>query len=454
MEPDFDVLIAGAGPAGCLAARDLARNGLRVALFDRSPREKLGKSVVIEIENDIFQRVDLSPPEAGEIPYHPAKIRVFSSRDVEAYSLDGMPTTAVHLDLFSRRVLGEAERAGAVFFGGYRAEKLIRREDHVCGAVFRNKEENAEIRSRLVMDATGFEAALVRDLDPELGFGFSPNPLDEIRAANAYHEIDPEEAAHAVRNGLHADGELRIRLGTLGAYSTEFSYLSIDQNLAYILIGHKRDYPAPPMPELINNFIKSQGYYRKRLYGGEGLIRISTILDRLVCNGFMALGEAACMVIPINGSGAASGLLAGRLAARTAAEALRAGRTDTEALWPYAHRYQSTRGAILATYSAMRSMTESLGTDGIRTMLESGLSGPEDLINANLPKRFAPSPASIPRRLFTLLKNPGIARPMLRTIPSLRKLHRHYRRYPSSFEKETFGRWKEESRRIFSRITG
>src|SRR5580765_5941132 len=37
----FDVAIAGAGPAGSVAARDLARGGARVALVDGShPREK------------------------------------------------------------------------------------------------------------------------------------------------------------------------------------------------------------------------------------------------------------------------------------------------------------------------------------------------------------------------------------------------------------------------------
>src|SRR5437588_6286574 len=37
----FDVVVAGAGPAGSIAARDLARRGARVALVDGShPREK------------------------------------------------------------------------------------------------------------------------------------------------------------------------------------------------------------------------------------------------------------------------------------------------------------------------------------------------------------------------------------------------------------------------------
>ena len=42
MSLDYDVLIAGAGPAGCAAAYDLARAGRRVLMLDRRtfPRHK------------------------------------------------------------------------------------------------------------------------------------------------------------------------------------------------------------------------------------------------------------------------------------------------------------------------------------------------------------------------------------------------------------------------------
>jgi flavin-dependent dehydrogenase len=304
------------------------------------------------------------------------------------------------------------------------------------------------------MDATGFDSALVRTLEPELGFGFSAEPGDVVRAANATHEIDPGEARCAVRAGLHADQELRIRLGNLGPYSTEFSYLSIRSNLAYILIGHKEEYQTPPMPELIRNFTRRQGYYRKRMFGGEGFIRVAHILDRLVCSGFMALGEAACMVIPINGSGVASALLSGQAAARAALDALRSGRTDTESLWPYAHLFHRSRGAVLASYSAVRLMTEALGVRRIDTMLESGLARPEDLINANLPRPFSVSPASVWGRLAALARHPGLAWPLLRAAPGVQRLYRHHRNYPKTFEAADFERWRRERLRIFSRLPG
>jgi len=454
MDFDFDVLVAGAGPSGCLAARDLGLQGFRVGLLDRSPRQTLGTPVVVEVEQDIFQRVGLRPPAEREIPYHARTARVFSSRNVEAYAVDAMPTVALRLDGFSRRLLREAEQASVSFLGAHTVDRLLWDGGRVCGAVVRHEDQPREIRARLVLDATGFQAALVRALDPALGFGFEASAGDVVRAANALHRIDPEAARRAVRAGLHADEELRIRLGTLGAYSTEFSFLSIRNNRAYILIGHKDAYDAPPMAELMRAFTRSQGYYRKRLHGGESRIRIANILDRLVCDGFMVLGEAACMVIPINGSGVSSGLLAAHLAARTAGEALRCGNgtPGTASLWPYAARYQRSRGAILASYSAIRLMTESLGEHRVDAMLESGLSRAEDLINANVPRLFALSPASVAGRLKALIRHPGMIPPVVRGVTAMQALHRHYLRYPERFDPASFQRWRERRIRIYSRI--
>ena len=454
MDFDFDVVVAGAGPAGSLAARDLARAGLRVGLFDRSRAETLGKPVVVELEKDIFRRVGLRPPQGKEIPYHATKARVFSSRNVEAYAVDGgLPTVAVHLNRFSRGLLREARREKALsFFGGHEAVGVVQTGGRVAGAVFRAGQARTEFRARLVMDATGFEAALVRSLDPALGFGFHDDPGDVIRAANALHRIDPLEARRAVREGRHADEELRIRLGTLGPYALEFSFLSVRNELAYILIGHKEEYQAPPLDDLLRDFGMRQGYYGPRTRGGQGRIRIANILDRFVCDGFMVLGEAACMVIPVNGSGVSSALLAGHLAARTAAAALRAGRTDTAALWPYAARYQRTRGAVLASYTAVRHTTEALGRDRSDTLLESGISQGEDLINANIPRPVSPSPSSLFTRIPALARHPGLLPPLVRGAAAVRALYKLYRRYPETFDAAALEAWRARRRRIHAAL--
>jgi len=449
---DFDVIVAGAGPAGSLVARDLARSGFSVGLFDRSPREKLGKPVIVEVERHMFSRVGLSLPTEEEVPYHPERIHVFSPRNVKAYEVDSVPMVSLYLDRFAGKLLQEAEEAGAHFFGGYRAQKPLQNGRDVFGAVFLQNRRKAEVRARLVIDATGFEAALVRKLHPDSGIVFTNDSRDVVLAANYLHDIHPDKALQAVRQGLHGDEELWVRIGLFGSYSTEFSHLSIRKKRAYILIGLKADNEGIPIDKLIRHFRKRQGYYGKRLHGGKGSIRIRHTLDRLVSNGFLAIGEAGCMVLPINGSGVSSALLSAHLAAQTAANAMRNSEPSTEALWSFATRYHRTRGSVLAAFDAMRLTTEALNRKQVASMLESGLSGPEDFINASVVRLLPLSPTLLARRVKSLALNPDLLKPMLRAATLTLAIHRHYRRYPATYEPAEFDRWREKTRKLFGSI--
>ena len=449
---DFDVIIAGAGPAGCITARDLARNGFQVGLFDTAPKEKLGKPIVVELEKSVFNRVGIPAPVDDEIPYHPGHINVFSSRGVHAFDVNRAPSVAIYLDRFVKKLLVQTEAAGVRFFSGYKAKKPVQDGNRICGAVFVHNKRREEVRARLVIDATGYEAALVRSLDPSLGIDFCEDPADVVLAASYLYDIHPDRAAEAVSRGIHGDEELRISLGLFGSYSTEFSHLSLQKRQAYILIGHKNDVEVPPMHSLISRFKQSQGYCRKRVLGDKGRIRIAHALDRLVCNGFMAVGEAGSMVIPINGSGVSTGLLAGQTAAHTASQALNLGSPSTETLWPFASEYQRGRGAVLATFDVMRRATENLNSEQVADMLEAGLSGPEEFVNANMARPLFLSTARLPQRIRSLAAHPDLIRPLLKAAITALAVLRHYRRYPETFDPPLFEAWKEKTRRLFSGI--
>lgn len=450
---DFDVAVVGAGPAGCLAARNLAREGLQVGLFDASPREKLGKRIVVEAEEPMFARLGVAAPSGDEIPYHPDRLHVFSPRRRRAFTVDRVPVVAVFLDRLARRMLRDAEAAGARFFGRYRAKAPVVEGDVVRGAAFVHDRRKEEVRARLVIDATGFDASLVRGLDPELGFGFADDARDVVCAANAYHRIEPGRAEEAVRQGLHGDDELWATVGLYGPYSTEFSHLSIRNRRAYILVGHKANFQGPPIEQLVDGFRQRQGYYGKRLHGGKGWIRISHTLDRLVCDGFMVIGEAASQVIPLNGSGVASGMVAADLAARAAATALRNGGARTAALWPYAVEYQRGRGASLASLNALRLLTETLSREQVSLMLESGVSGPEDVIRTATPHPMGFSPGALPRRLKGLARHPGLLRTFARNGPKIGAVLRHHRGYPGTHDAGALSAWSRRSRQLFWSIS-
>ena len=63
----YDVVVAGAGPAGCIAAIVLARGGARVLLLDRArfPRDKLCGDTLNPGALAVLRRLALPVAEAG-----------------------------------------------------------------------------------------------------------------------------------------------------------------------------------------------------------------------------------------------------------------------------------------------------------------------------------------------------------------------------------------------------
>jgi digeranylgeranylglycerophospholipid reductase len=449
---EFDAIVAGAGPAGSLAARELAAAGLKVGLFDAEDRDRLCKTIVVEAEQEMFSTVKVRPPEGDEVPYRCSRFRVFSPRGREVFVLSDHPSSGLFLNRFARRLLAEAEAAGASFFGDLRAVAPIVSGGTVTGAVFEQGGHDEEVKARLVIDATGHAAALTRKLCPELGIEFPEELSDLVLAENHFHAIDADWARDAVRQQLAADEEVWNRLGVYGNYSTEYSHLSLANGRAYVLIGHQADYPNPPMRELMERFRAGQGYFKEEVFGGGGAIRVRRSLDRLVGDGFMAVGEAADTVIPMHGSGVSSALYTGWLAGRVAAAALARGRTDTAALWPYAAEYQRGRGAVLAGQDASRRVLGALGRERLTALMESGAMQAEDAASALAARAPSISMATLPSRLKGLALHPGLVPPLVRMGRAVSAAMKLYARYPESYDAGTFARWQGEAERVFSRL--
>jgi len=447
---DFDVVVVGAGPGGCVAARDLTKAGFKVALFDSDTRETLGKSILLDAEKLMFDVVNVPRPSPDEIPYHQVATRFFSGRGKELFLItDAHPSYASHLDKVVRRMLAETEKSGVQFFGSHRALKAVISGGKVRGVVFQNGDKEQEVRAKLVIDATGFNAALVRKLPPEMGIEFEEKPGDIVVAENHLCETMPGKAEEAVKNNLHRDEEVWNKLGAFGCYSTQYSHLSLKNRRAYILVGRKAEYGKPTPAEIIEQYKQKQGYFGKTLVAGKGNIRIRHSLDQLVADGFMVIGEAACMVIPAHGSGFSSAQYAGHLAAKAATTALKNNDASTAALWPYAREYQSGRGAILASYAVVRLVVDGLVPDQMANMMESGIMSKADVYSAFVPAIAKISPGTIPARIIGMARHRDLIKPIIKLARNTVAVTKLYPQYPATFDPAAFNAWKAKAKAIF-----
>lgn len=447
MSKDFDAIVIGAGPGGCSAAYELARRGFRVALLEQSSREQLGKPIVVEVERRAFRTCGLRPPAGEAVPYHARRARTLSSRGRPGFVVEGLyPAIAVRLDELVHRLLARAERSGVRFLPGHRVRAPMWHRGELEGV---NLERAGGLNADLVIDASGYAAVLARRLDPGCNAGLDQRAEETVLAHNILCDVRPEAVQVALAKGLQAEDEVCNLLSTLGTYSTEFSFVSRHQGVAYFLVGLRQCYGQKSPALLVRDHVDARGYFGALRCSGGGRIRVRRSLDQLVSDRFMVVGEAACQVMPAHGSGVASAMIAGQLAGQTAARALAEGRAGIKDLWPYAVSYQRGRGRALACYDAAMRAIEPMTHGQCATLVESGLMDAGNVRAAAASRLPAVDLASMGRRAHALTNHPDMLAHLGRMVTAVLAVDRLYAAYPNRHDPRTLRLWKLACQRLF-----
>ena len=75
----FDVIVVGAGTAGCLAAKTAAEAGLKVCVIDRKGREEIGEKICGDaLGEHHLKTVGLEKPQGGELEKRIEGVKVYS----------------------------------------------------------------------------------------------------------------------------------------------------------------------------------------------------------------------------------------------------------------------------------------------------------------------------------------------------------------------------------------
>lgn len=260
----------------------------------------------------------------------------------------------------------------------------------------------------VIVDATGYGAALARRLPSSCGIDFSDRRDDRILAEVRTYKIDRAAAAAQAKAGDFVPEVLHHTIGRYGSFSTLSFTISLDFEMAWLLAGIL-DANMPPTPaEALDDLAQRFPFLKEETSRGASPIRIRRAGLRLVTDGFAVVGEAAGMVIPLQASGVTSSLLAGDSLGRHLGDILQnGGRATTETLWPWAAAYQRGRGAVLASYDANRRLLRTLDPHSeVEPLFRSGLSQPEDMYRAFGAQPLRVSAQTLPARSVPGGKSP------------------------------------------------
>jgi len=183
---DLDVAVVGAGPAGLVAAHDLAYAGLRVAVFER----KLSVGGGMWGGGMMFNEIVVQ--EAGKAVLDRFRVRTTPYGD-GYFTADAVEAVTA--------ICCRAVQAGAKVFNGLSAEDVIMREGRVAGLVVNWTAvemgglhvDPLALQARHVIDATGHEAQVVGVVEKKGGARL-PTPDGRIQGEGSLWAERAEKA--------------------------------------------------------------------------------------------------------------------------------------------------------------------------------------------------------------------------------------------------------------------
>lgn len=446
----YDVIIVGAGPAGSICALTCARMGLHTLVVEADSPNRVGHTYAIEVEKTVFSKCQVPEPVGDEVTYHHRGARVYSPTNRLAFQFKYAPVVGIKLDKAVRRFVDYGKKAGVKFAFQTKAEKPILKGNRVVGVTTRCKDQATDVHAKMVVDATGNAAALTRKLSPECGIDFIDRTEDTVVAEARLYQVDENALKKAAADGRLLPDYAHHQVGFQGTYST-LSYLVLtDPAIAWLLCGIKAENAHPRPGEVLDQLAEKLGCLKRINHRGAGDIRIRRASLRLVCDGFATIGEAASMVIPLHGSGMASGMLAGSSLGVHLGRLLPQGlETSTKNLWPWCAQYQRGRGLNLAGYDAARRLMEKLDPEKeTEQLFRRGLVQAEDMIRAADAQPLLPSLASLPKRALGATRLPFTLLKMSPKFPRIPLVDLHWRQFPQQWDEKAFAKWKKTAEKL------
>jgi digeranylgeranylglycerophospholipid reductase len=307
MKNEYDIIVVGAGPAGSMAARFAAKQGISVLMLEKD--RDVGYPV----------RCGEAVSEAGITEFIDIDKRWIST-EINNFSFIAPNGDEVLLPLndkgyiLERKIFDYALAESAAHVGTEIQTRayvydLIFDNDRVAGVKVEIGGEKKEIKSKIVIAADGVESRVgrwgglktytdFRDMESGVQVTASNISVDQHTIYFYFGQnVAPEGYLWVFPKGNNL---ANIGLGISGMIGKKRSALS------YLNEFMENHYPDAPI--------------LTRVAGG---IPCTVTLDKIVTDGLMLVGDAARQINPLSGGGIASGMIGGSIAGRVAGEAIK-----------------------------------------------------------------------------------------------------------------------------------
>lgn len=442
---EFDVLVVGAGTAGCLVAKTTAEAGLRACLLDRKKTEEVGEKVCGDaLGEHHLKTLGLEKPRGGELEKRIEGIRIYSPDMQAVFTIEHEDFVGYLLNrrLFGQWLLKKALDAGSRFMDSTQCLEPIVESQFVRGLVVKDLRtgNNVRLRSRVVVDASGFPAVVRKKLPEQMDV---ENDVANEDVEACYREI--RQLKQETENSKYCEIYLNQKVSP-GGYTWIFPKggARVNAGLGICMRGH---FPNPKSQ--FSKHVLSRDIFEGSLLlnGGSWYDPTRRPLDSMVGNGVAIIGDAACLVNPIHGGGIGPSMLSGYLAGQTIVEAIGKGDCSREALWPYNCKYEEMYGVKQATLDVFRLFLLKSHDEDLNYGMNYKLLTEEDVLKAGMGEDFHLNITETAKRVFKGMRRIRFLNKLRQTVNMMKQVKTHYKQYPET--PGNFQEWRLQTNALF-----
>ncbi len=370
----YDAVVIGAGPGGSGAAREAARRGLKVLMVEK--RQEIGspKRCGEGLSKSSAERMGIEPsPQWIRQEIKGATCFAPNGKFVRVDYKDGPEGWVIERKSFDKHLAELAVRAGARVLAKTEAVDLVREDGVISGVELESGGKRWNVRTSLVIAADGVESRIARMAGIDTTLKLS-DVASGVQFEMAGIEMDPDRIELYFGNDIAPGGYVWI--------------FPKGESIANVGIGTRKPYAKRPAIEYLREFIKNRQGLKKGsiLEANSGGVPVGGLMENMVTDNFIAVGDAAHQVNPIHGGGIAEAYVGGRIAGEVAAEAKDARDYSESFLSRYNERWWKERGNVLNRVLKLRLVVEELSDDDLDWLAEN-LMG-EDLIDFSKAQGF------------------------------------------------------------------
>jgi len=386
-----DVLVVGAGPAGSMASRVAAENGVEVILLEE---HSVPGSPVYCGEGISYDGII----EGGLEPVEPiicnkiTTVRVYApNRKYTDLKFENITGYILNRNIFDRTLAENAVKAGALLHVDTRATSVIKVEDRIIGVKAVRDDQELEYSAKIVIGADGYASRTRRTA------GLSRYFSDQVSIAQ-YRltglNLESPEVNEIYWGNRYAPG----------GYAYIFPK---GPNTANVGAGVRKRHSKPAV-DYLKDFIHNDPRLKTAKIENKtgGICPTCGRLDKIIMNGLMLIGDAAGQVTPMTGAGIHSGIAAGKIAGRIAAEAIHMGDNSTTKLGEYVKGFDRYWGKSIQDSGKVLRMLDKFSDDDLNKIQE--VITQEDIMNLtngiNVPTTLTRITTRSPLKLLKLLK--------------------------------------------------